>query len=238
MTRILLTRPKLDSERTRRLVEAAGHTSFAVPLTQIELLSVDFPSIESIDALIFVSRHAVDGFMEALKNDTPHAWPPCFCIGESTGKRLLEYGVASEWPSQENSEGLFELLSDRIEPDMASILYLKGEGGRAWLPEQLSKQYRLTCIDLYRRILLSKLTSDEHKSVVEFDPQWISINNGEALQTLLHLFSKDWVEQRRLCLPGKRLEGLARSEGLTNVLVLPDAKPETLVHQLKAHYQE
>jgi uroporphyrinogen-III synthase len=165
--RVLVTRPAAQAKEWVAELMRAGLDAVALPL--IDIAAPQDPSavrqawieLPSHQLIFFVSPNAVEWFFSARPERM--AWPPTLQVGSpgpGTSAVLRRCGVPIqlivEPPAtapQFDSEALWDVLQ-RQRWAHASVLVVRGDGGRDWLAEQLrSAGAAVSFVSAYRRVL-------------------------------------------------------------------------------------
>jgi uroporphyrinogen-III synthase len=202
--RILVTRPAAQAEEWVAELTRAGLDAVALPLidiaapqdpTAIRAAWIELPSHQLI---FFVSPNAVEWFFSARPQHM--AWPPSLQVGSpgpGTSTVLRRCGVPRnlivEPPAdapQFDSEALWDVLQAQRWAH-ASVLVVRGDGGRDWLAEQLrSVGASVSFVSAYRRV--APQVSADSEAVLQSalaapkDHVWF-FSSSEAVTNLLHL---------------------------------------------------
>jgi uroporphyrinogen-III synthase len=144
---VVLTRPQGRNESLAPRLVQAGLNVLTIPALNIQSLAPALgriPTPGDYDLVVFVSRAAVDFYLDALAAQDPVlTWPTCTLaatVGIASAEPLLASGMVPAEnvlfprpPYQTpDSEGLWETLK----PTMTSfkrVLIVRGQAGREWL---------------------------------------------------------------------------------------------------------
>ncbi len=166
--RVLVTRPQAQAAEWVARLQALGVAAAAVPL-----LGIDGPAdvhavrrawagLAQHRAVMFVSPNAVERFFAAATDSGAPAWPAGVLAagtGPGTQAALLQAGVppaqvlcpAPDSPKFD-SEALWPLLRGCGPWAGASMLVVRGEGGRDWLADHLRAEGAdVHFVEAYRR---------------------------------------------------------------------------------------
>lgn len=190
--RVLVTRPRAQSEGLARLIGAAGGEALLFPTIEIAPPADAGPArdllgrLEEFDFAVFISANAVERGLALLGRP----WPSkvrAAAVGPGTRRRLEEHGlrevIAPEGGS--DSEALLAL------PVLASIagrrvLIVRGEGGRETLREALqARGAAVEYAECYRR---ARPQADPAPLLAEWDRgavHAVTVGSAEALGNLL-----------------------------------------------------
>jgi uroporphyrinogen-III synthase len=149
---VIVTRPQPQASQWVERLQALGLQARALPLLSI----AEAPQPEEVERawralhrqalVMFVSPNAVERFF-ALKPPGQPPWPAATWAGSTgpgTEAALLGHGVPPEavvtppaQAGQFDAEALWRELQPRRDWSGASVLVVRGEGGRDWLAETL-----------------------------------------------------------------------------------------------------
>jgi len=164
--RILVTRPAAQAEEWVAELKRSGLDAVALPL--IDIAAPQDPAavrqawieLPSHQLTFFVSPNAVEWFFSARPEHM--AWPPTLQVGSpgpGTSTVLRRCGVPPDLilePSadapQFDSEALWDVLQGQRWAH-ASVLVVRGDGGRDWLADQLrTAGASVSFVSAYRRV--------------------------------------------------------------------------------------
>lgn len=246
--RLIVTRPIAQALPAVQELRALGVQAEAVPLIGIEPLpgasgasaaaetnaAADlqrcWASLAERALVMFVSANAVAHFFAAAGGS---AWPPGTLAGSTgpgTTAALVAAGVPAgclrePGPGAErlDSEALWQRLRD-LDWRGASVLIVRGEGGRDWLAETLrAAGARVDFVTAYRRTLPA--LSEEQAlrlAAAEADPEahvW-HFSSSEAVANLPRLAPGGGWRTSRAWVTHPRIAEAARSIGFVQVQVL------------------
>lgn len=120
--RLLLTRPREDSERLAEKLEAAGHEVLIEPVFDIRP-ALDAPlDLDGVQALLFTSANGVRAF--ALRS--PRRDLRVLAVGDATAAAAREFGFAQVESAGGNVEDLARLARERLAPAAGALLHVCG----------------------------------------------------------------------------------------------------------------
>lgn len=241
--RILVTRPRHQSEQLIRALENRGHSVDLLPLLNIEPVIFDAAERQNIidrlarsSKLISVSANASDlavPLLSELFRANSESNYELFAIGPSTASVLEKEGYKVQMPEGEyNSEALLELSAfNQINGQKISLLC--GQGGRDYLQQKLSaKGAQVERIELYRR---TPITDTRIDAKVLSRPEVLTAMSGDTVEALdsvlLDSNLPDW-KKMPLIVPGKRVADIAFERGFTEVLCSQKPTTESLLDVL------
>jgi uroporphyrinogen-III synthase len=229
--RILVTRPKHQSDTLCQLIEQQGGVPVRFPT--IEIVSLDdnisatnaFNLLSNAQWLIFTSANAVNFAMSTIGGKIRQfSKARIVAIGKATAKTLNLAGIEIDVLPENgfDSEALLA-MPQMQQVSNQSILIVKGKGGR----EELANGLRLrganvNYLDVYKRVMpdhdnteLTGLLTNNNLSV-------IVITSGEALENLLTLLDTSYHECLKavwLVVISLRIKQLANNMGFLRVAV-------------------
>jgi len=244
--RLLLTRPRDESAALASTLAEAGIFSSALPLLDIEPLSVDdtqralIRQLDQYAAVIVVSKPAARLGLALL--DQHWAQPstqPWFSVGAATGQILQARGLNVGTPAEgDDSEALLDLpaLRDAIAHPGARVLILRGEGGRELLAERLREQgANVDYLELYRRGLPDYPEAELPRRIAAERLNGLVVSSGQGFEHLRQLAGNAWprLAQLPLFVPSPRVAELARAAGAQTVVDCRGANATALLTALR-----
>ena len=177
--RVLVTRPAAQAEEWVAALTRCGLDAVALPLISIaaaqdpSTLRTAWAALASHQLIFFVSPNAVECFFAARPDH--QAWPPglqAASPGLGTSAALLRRGVPARLivephvdADQFDSEALWQVLQTQAWEE-ASVLVVRGDGGRDWLAGQLrGAGASVSFVSAYRRV--APQFSDTSASVLQ-----------------------------------------------------------------------
>lgn len=236
----LILRPEPQASRFARLLRSAGHQPIVTPLLSIiagRELTLLPQWLLWADMVVAVSAAAVEQGGDYLQT-AGASWPakPSLAVGSATAASWQEQGVSAHYPQDARSEGLLGL------PEFAAIegkkvLILRGDGGRAYLGEQLEARGAIIrYCECYRRHWLEQdgnlLFTRWHTAGVDS----VMLTSGELLNRLLAMMPSQalpWLHQLTWIVPSARVADLVQEAGLPPARVALDATPAAMLAALE-----
>lgn len=208
--RILVTRPAAQAAGLEALIAAQGGETACFPLIDIapadDWNAVDEAGerLDAFSLVVFISPNAVEyGLPRMLSR---RKWPlsvRAAAIGPGTVRRLADFGIEDVIVPQGRYDSEALLALDALQAERiagASVLVLRGNGGRELLAETLrARGATVDCVTCYRR------TAPQDGSAVV---SWLSnrtldavtLSSSEGLRNLLELLDTG-SRERLLALP-------------------------------------
>lgn len=216
--RVLVTRPQAQAQAWVRSLAAFGIDAVALPLidigppADIDAVADAWRALGGYRLVVFVSPNAADRFFDLRPAGA--AWPAAAMaasVGPGTSETLRGRGVPAECivepPASSprfDSESLWEALSARADWSGASVLVVRGDGGREWLADTLRAQgARVAFVSAYRR-MPPRLDDPARRAVLQAalaEPAahlWF-FSSGEAVEHLRDACPQvDWRDARAI----------------------------------------
>lgn len=234
---VVVTRPAGQAERAVRELQASGLQAVALPLLRIEpdpqaaaRLVAEWSALAARQFVMFVSAAAVEAFFAGAAG---RPWPDAVRAGSTgpgTTAALRHAGVPAELidapaadAPQFDTEALWARLAARRWSD-ASVLLVRGEGGRDWLADQLAAQgAQVRFVEAYRRSV-PVLSGDEPMRLQQARDDaahtvWL-FSSSQAVQHLRRLApDADWSRARAWATHA-RIAQAAQAAGFGEVQVI------------------
>lgn len=215
---LVLTRPAAQAAEWAQQLQRLGVPTRLRPLIETQALpeaqATARAQAAQADWVFFTSSAAVD----ALFGGDDWAWPAqatALCVGPGTAAALRAAGVTRllcppDDAPQFDSETLWPLLRPRLQP-CARVLWLRGDGGRDWLIEQLREAgAAVDPLAVYTRRApeLDAAARTELQAWLGQPLLWL-FSSGEAVGHLQALARVDWPRLRALATHPRIAERLA-----------------------------
>lgn len=164
-TRIVLTRPTLQSQEMMSLLTEAGYFVHALPLFDIEPTKKQahflkaLAMVDRVDGVILISPTAID---YVLSQRLWSADIPLFVCGPGSANRAKQYGMTNVLmpTTTSDSEGLLALPMLQAVQGKRFLIF-RGNKGRALLTHTLRQRGAdVICIEAYQRIALQWRSAD------------------------------------------------------------------------------
>jgi len=200
--------------------------------------------LDRFDTLIVVSGNAVRHGMHWLETYWPQmpAGPNWLTVGAGSAEHLDEYGIEAQFPRREmNSEGLLALPALRQVKDRR-ILIVKGEGGRSYLREQLTRRgARVEELSVYRREPPRRSEGELYELLRAEHCGALLLGSGEALHNMVSLLARRELADvggLLMVVPGPRVAAIAREFGFARVAAAANATDAAMVASLEANMSD
>lgn len=218
--RFLITRPEPDATRLVEQLEALGHEGLIEPLLRIEYLSADF-SLKKVRGLIITSRNALRWVRHCGGLSRLNAFP-VYAVGRSTARMARELGFTDVFEGPGTSEGLAELICEKVDVKVGKLLHLSGEDVADDIvpklePYGLSAKrvivYRSVAADGLSERAVSELRNNNLDGVILLSPKtcriWVKLVSGE--ESLLNCtLPKAYCLSEGVAAPLKNLENVSK----------------------------
>lgn len=119
--RLLLTRPRRESEALAKELEAMGHEIMAAPLLEIRVLD-EKPELAGVTHLVFTSANGVRSFAEVSLERSLTV----YAVGDATAEAAREAGFSQVRSAAGDAEALLRLLREELDPRIVRILHICG----------------------------------------------------------------------------------------------------------------
>ncbi|MCY3883450.1 MAG: uroporphyrinogen-III synthase [Gammaproteobacteria bacterium] len=210
MKRVWITRTEPGASQLGSHLAKAGFLPLVAPAVKIQ--SVDgSPPTESIDCWTFLSVHAVLSAMEMGWN----SFGTCVAIGPATQNALRQYTASTLVPDEHTSEGLFELLQNKLKSG-SRICLVAGKNGRKDLEVWLSD----VGFDVVRWPVYERMQQPVQVDASKLHA--VIASSAFVLPVILDTLRQQhliWHNHPPLVVPSERIAGHARELGFRNVLV-------------------
>ena len=120
--KVLLTRPKQDSERTAGELKKLNISSIISPVLRILLKSIEKQELQHHQAILLSSKHSVAG-LSSLKIRRSL---PIYCVGDATSCAVSDEGFSNVYSASGDINDLISLVGKSLISTNGSILYLSG----------------------------------------------------------------------------------------------------------------
>ena len=194
--RVLLTRPKAESEVLASILRERGIDALIAPVMEILQYGLELPSTAAYQAVLLTSGNAVD----ALADSTLETDLPIFCVGDATARKLLLTSFSDVRSASGASDDLVALVQRDLSKDKGSILYLSGMMVAADIGASLADAgfeidrrvvYRAQAIERSDEAIVSALASGSVDGVFLYSPRSARIFVHHLKQANLEPMAKE-----------------------------------------------
>ncbi|MEA1675389.1 uroporphyrinogen-III synthase [Nitrospirillum sp. BR 11163] len=120
MATVLITRPRLEADRTAAAVAALGHDVLIDPLLTVEDMDVPLPP--QVQAVLITS---VNGVRALARLGAPRTWP-MYVVGDRTAAAARELGFMTVRSAAGDANDLVRLVAAEARPDGGLLLHAAG----------------------------------------------------------------------------------------------------------------
>jgi uroporphyrinogen-III synthase len=233
--KILVTRPKAQSEQLVAAIEVAGGEALVMPVIDIKPLALDKADIDSFeqqDFLIFISRNAVTCLAENI-DVAKLADKTLVAVGSGTAKAMQEKGLnvslVPQGPS--GSEGLLA-MPELHQLSGKRILIVRGRGGRELLADTLMARGAIVqYIEVYERVCSSPTMTERAQALTA---ETLICTSVMGIDNLVSLFPSQvqTLFAKRLVVVSDRIKQHAVNLGFKSVFVTKNVSDDDIMHQL------
>ena len=225
--RILVTRPRNQTQDLCELIRAAGGEAIIFPAIEIAPKQVTAGEMQSLkrlsqgDILIFVSRNAVR-FIDIVvdKPATRFKGLTVLAVGPGTSAALKERGILNVISPKHGAGSEALLVLDLLQEQTVrgkKIVILRGAGGRELLRDTLQRRgAEVAAVALYQRRSPSVDAARVKKIWHESPPDVIVITSGEGLKNIIDMTppeERKLLFNTQLVVVSDRVRDLAISSG-------------------------
>lgn len=120
--RLLLTRPRRDSEELAATLHDLGVETLIAPVIEIHALPFAPPAEAGHQAVLLTSGNAVPALSESVLDRDIAA----YCVGDATGRRLAALGFSKVRSAAGDAGDLAELVCEELDPGLGPLLHMSG----------------------------------------------------------------------------------------------------------------
>lgn len=182
--RILITRPREDSEPLAAKLRAAGHDVVIEPMLEIRPVPDDVIDLDRVQALLFTSANGVRTFAaREQRRDLP-----VFAVGTATAATAREAGFGRVESADGNVDDLIGLVKERLKPEDGVLFHAAGRDVAGNLAAALTGMG----FEVRRAVLYAA------EAVSDFSPEVISALRDGAIDLVLFYSPRTAETFRRL----------------------------------------
>ena len=122
--RILLTRPREDSERLAQRLQQSGHQCVNEPLLTITPMVTPTPDLKNVQAVMLTSANAL-AFLKA-SDHSDLLKLSCYCVGTSTAEAARAFGFSKAVDVSGDGLALARYIAAKLQPSDGRILHITG----------------------------------------------------------------------------------------------------------------
>ncbi len=202
---ILLTRPLEDCSEMILKFKSLGHKVSHIPLINIEKVNYEKIKFSDYGGIIFTSANAVK-FLDLTNVDKNIK---CFCVGNSTEKKVRSLGFQNTIAAEGNVSNLKELILQTYETKNKNLLYVSGEIISADLDQQLMNEgYGIKRVVNYRAKHNQTFSENFVKDLKLNMPDMVYVYSKNSAQSFLNFIKNQqleslWMDTNLLCIGEK-----------------------------------
>ncbi|MCW8091112.1 uroporphyrinogen-III synthase [Alteromonas sp. ASW11-130] len=235
----LLTRPRPKLAASCAQFAARGISVTGIATLDIEPLVIAEASFSKLrnlasdDWLIITSTFAAKILAQSISPQNIHA--KCVAIGDSTANLLKQHGFSISTPNVPTSEGMLDMLRKNNAKNCQAVI-MKGEGGREYLAERLTKiGITPTEIAVYRRNLLSPpVESNQWRWT---DVKGIITTSVEMALPLFTHYDSDKLISAPWLTVSQRIADTLISQGVKSVGIAEGASDAALIKWVQENWE-
>lgn len=165
--RLLVTRPREDSEALAAQLRAAGHEVVIDPLLHIEPVDPGPIECEDVQAILATSRHALEGLvrhvsLEAIRN------LPVIAVGGATAREAHDLGFTQVSAGSGGAAELLPTILDRCAPGKGVVLQPSAEEIAVDLTADLvAAGIELRRVVVYRSVAANSLATETNAALAD-----------------------------------------------------------------------
>ncbi len=235
--KILITRPRQQSDHLAELIEQAGGKPILFPVIAINpLLPSDWQQpafkLDHANWLIFVSRNAVHSFMSGWQTELPKHLKFA-AVGGGTAQAMRESGLKVDCQPEisSGSEGLL-MMPEMQDVAGCKIIIIRGVGGREHLADTLaSRGASISYMEVYRRdVAVQDKVSIERAMAADK----LICTSVAGIDNVCQILSDGMTNllNKPLVVVSNRIKAHAESKGFSCVLVSTDASDVAMLQTL------
>ncbi|MDZ7713640.1 MAG: uroporphyrinogen-III synthase [Rhodovibrio sp.] len=207
--RVLVTRPRADSEALVGALEARGHAAVVEPLLNIRVRDVD-PDVSDVQALLITSANGVRAFAELSDERDLRV----LTVGEASAEAARNAGFVGVESADGDAEALARLVIDRLDPADGPVYHAAGTVTAGALKDRLTAAgFEVRRTPLYEAVPAERLSAETRTALQEgaLDAAlFFSPRTAKVFVTLLYA------------------EGIAHTGGKIRAICLSDAVASAL----------
>lgn len=197
------TRPAERALALTQCLVQEGYDVIDLPVLELQprpfdaLLQQLYQQLSDAQIIVVVSPKAVDVGMQYLTESGIHLdslkhihW---IAVGKTTALTLKSYGINSQIPDVETSEGMLSLPIFKSFSDLHKIAFWRGEGGRQFMMQQcLQNNVEILNFVLYERQCPTQTFQIIEPTALDIakhqPPYWVCVSSEASWKNWLELF--------------------------------------------------
>lgn len=162
--RVLVTRPRADSESVVRDLAARGHDALIEPLLDIRVRDDAVLPLDGVRTLLVTSANGVRAFAGlSARRDLR-----VFAVGEASAEAARAAGFADVTSAGGDAHALAQLVCDRLDPSEGALLHAAGSVTRGELAERLAAEgFDVRRVPLYEAVPAQELSESVRSALSE-----------------------------------------------------------------------
>lgn len=245
--RVLVTRPRDQTENLVRLIEARGGEAIRFPVIEIvepkdmRALRAIIDRLKDFSLAIFISPNAVNRAMNLVQ--AHGGWPPgvpVACVGRGSARELKTFGFEDIIvpPDRFDSEALLEMPELQAVKGKRIVIF-RGEGGRELLGEILiSRGAEIEYAECYRRARPDFDVTPVLRRGERGEIDIVSVTSVEGLQNLFSMVGEAgqrWLIRTPIVVVSERMAKVCREWGFnTEPRLASPASDEAILSAIQA----
>lgn len=190
--RVMLTRPRDDSETLAAALRARGFEVVVEPLLRIEPAGA-LPALDGVAALVATSANGIRAFAAA----TERRDLTVYTVGDATAQAAAAAGFGNVESAAGDSAALAALIAARAKPDAGALLHVRGRAVAGDLDEALAaKGFSVIPAVLYEARPAEALSAAARESIAERKIDVILFFSPRTARTFAGLVRKAGLADR------------------------------------------
>lgn len=174
--KVLLTRPKQESERIAGELKKLNINSIISPVLYILLNSIEKQEYQHHQAILLSSKHSVAG-LSSLKIKKSF---PIYCVGDATARAVSDKGFTNVYSASGDINDLTSLVRKSLLSTNGTILYLSGLRNKGEIIDDLGSLgfkienrvvYEAKAVQSLNELAIKALTKNEIQGVFLYSPR-------------------------------------------------------------------
>jgi len=212
MATVLVTRPRVDSERLAQMLKQHGFDSVIEPLLTIKLTTTQLPDIKAVQAVMITSANALDALAEGGQSMDTLLDLPCFCVGSRTAERAGAFGFRNTHAGKGDGIELAELIAAKNIGKL--LLHIAGQDTDRKAQNALEQRgFEVIFWPVYTALSATALTETTVQLIRQHKLDAVLAFSVRTAQALMALLKKHELEA--CC---ESLSAIGLSDAVTDVL--------------------
>jgi len=125
--RVLLTRPREESEQLAAALRASGHETVISPVLEIQFVEGPELALDDVQAILATSANGI----RALARRTARRDVPVLAVGPQTARAAQSVGFRAVRNASGDADALADAVRNRALPDAGALIYAAGRERRS-----------------------------------------------------------------------------------------------------------